>query len=192
MPFADEEDIAELKASFDPVRDGLVQKLHKASRPCQYDKERVVVFSKGARSRFDKWSVEITKQAYYSDQSEIMLPTVSRLTVSIAKVSGALAMYNGRLVVEEEDVLHALAQAELWYQDMLRMSGEIASSDYEKKLDDIEAFIQSGSGGKRSDAAIRRKFARYRASEYDDFVNSLRKQGRVRYNPQDRKILEAF
>ena len=193
LPFVAAEQLAELKASFDPERDSLVRKLHTASRKVgDYDKERVILFDSAARARMNKWSKEITKQAYFSSDSELLLPTFDRMVNSVAKVAACLALYNGRDKVAVDDVLHALAQAELWFRDTSRMLEQISSSDYEKKLDELELFISTGSGGRRSDAVIRRKFARYRASEYDDLINSLRKQGRVRYDPQDRKYLEAM
>lgn len=188
---SDEDEV--MKASHDPVRDTIVGRLHRAARKFPVgDKERVVVFSPEAKRRIDQTSGKLMRMAYDSEDRELLLPTTSRLIDSIGKSAAALALYGGRTTVEVEDILHALAQGELWYQDMLRMASAISSSDYEIKLDEVEAFIRSGNRGSRTDAAIRRRFARYRTAEYDDIINSLRKQGRIRYNPEDRKILEAL
>lgn len=191
VPWRDESADAE-KASYDPVRDVLVKKLKKSALKFPYNKERVITFSDEAKKRIEEWTVPLTKTTYYASNSDVIYPTTDRLKYSVMKSAALLAMYEQRSVVELIDVLHALAQAELWYRDMIRMASEISSSDYESKLDEVERYIASGEDGKRRDVSIRKQFARYRASEYDDIITSLKKQGRVRNDPQDRKVLQAL
>lgn len=192
LPFVQEEDITELRASFDPERDAIVRKLHRAfNKIGKYNKERIILFDRDAQERLDVWSVHMTKVAYFSDRSDLLLPVLDRMVNSATKVAACLALYNGRTKIELSDVLHAMAQAELWYMDATRMISDISSSEYEKKLDEIQVFIEHGNSGRRTDSALRRKFARYRASEYDDLMNSLRKQGRIRTDPNDRKVIEV-
>lgn len=186
------EEAEELKATADPERDRMVKRLVKAGNKFPWNKERLVKFSKEAMQRLDVWAEPLARETYHSENSEILLPAVERMKFSIMKSAALLALSDQRDVISVTDVLHALAQGELWYRDLLRMASEISSSDYESKLDEVEKFIATGSGGSRKDAAVRRQFARYRASEYDDLINSLKKQGRIRANPQDRKVLEAM
>lgn len=192
IPWAKDRDDAAGKATADPERDRIVKKLVKAGNKYPWSKERIIQFSEPAMKRLDEWSEPLSRNTYYSDGVEVLLPTVERLKFSLMKSAALLAMYEKRETVEVIDVLHALAQGELWYRDMVRMAGEISNSDYESKLDEVERFIASGAGGSRNDAEIRRKFARYRAAEYDDIINSLKKQGRVRSHPEDRQLIEAL
>lgn len=179
-------------ASYDPERDRISKKLAKAVRKYKFDKENVIDFSEDAWERFMDWSKKFTKDAYHSPLTTIIYPTSDRMKYSVAKSAALLALYDNSEKIEVSHVLHALAQGELWNRDMTRMAGEISNSDYESKLNEVERYISTGSGGKRKDAAVRRQFARYRASEYEDIIKSLCKQGRVRYDPSNRQILEAL
>ena len=192
IPWAGEEDSDKDKAEVDPERDRIVKRLIKAGNKFPWSKERVIKMTPDAKKRFDEWSVPLSKETYYSQDSDVLFPTIERMKFSIMKSAALLAMADSRDTVELLDVLHALAQGELWYRDARRMASEISSTDYESKLDEVEKYIATGTGGTRKDAAVRRQFARYRASEFDDIITSLRKQGRVRYRPENRQIIEAL
>lgn len=192
-PKPDDENTEESKkASYDPERDRIVKKLVKASMKFPWNKEKSIDFTPAARARINAWSAPLTKEVYFSQNSELLFPTIDRMKYSVIKAAALLSLYDGKDEVEEIYVLHALAQAELWYRDVRRMVTEISSSDYESKLDEVEKYIATGTDAKRLDATVRRQFARYRANEYDDIIQSLRKQGRVRHDPTNRQILEAL
>lgn len=178
------------RAGYDPERDRLVGKLYRAARKFDYSKDRVIGWDNEAQRRFNQWAVNVNRLVYRMPDRDVLFASASRLKVSIAKAAALLAMYDQRNRVNIGDVLHALSQAELWFRDMVRMSREVSSSDYESKLDEIESFIASGTNQTRTETSVRKHFARYRPGEFDEMLKSLMKQGRVRTNPSDRKMLE--
>lgn len=136
-----------------------------------------------AKARYNVWAEQVRRHSEeYGDAA--LSAAVDRFQHSVRKAAALLAMYDGSEVIELPHLLGALAQAELWYGDMLRMLGEVSSSDFERLLNEVEAFIAQGMNGERADSAVRRKFANLKPQEINDVLNSLKSQGRVRSNGQ--------
>ena len=134
-----------------------------------------------ARTRYNAWAEQVRRHSEeYGDAA--LSASVDRFQHSTRKAAALLAMYDGKEAIEMPHLLGALAQAELWYRDMLRMLNEVSSSEFEHLLNEVEAFIAQGTNGERQNAAVRRKFASLKPQEINDVLNSLKSQGRIRSN----------
>jgi len=142
-----------------------------------------IKISDSAKIRYNEWAELVRKHSEeYGDSA--LEASIDRFQHSIRKAAALLAMYDGVEVIELKHLLPALVQAERWYGDMLRMLNEVSSSDFERLLNEVEAFISQGTNGERQDAAVKRKFARLKPQEIGDALTSLKAQGRIRNNGQ--------
>jgi hypothetical protein len=114
------------------------------------------------------------------------------MQTSIIKASALLTMHDEQTTTTMKHLLPALAQAELWFNDMVRMAAEVSSSEFERRCNDIEGFIASGEKKLRLDSATRKRFARYKPNEYDEILRALQAQGRVRRSPGNGQAWEAL
>lgn len=142
-------------------------------------KPTVVRIGKRAQSRYNQWA-EMVRQHAEGHSDPIVNAIVTRFQHSVRKLSALLAMYDGVSVIELHHLLPALAQAQLWYADMLRMISEVSASSFEKLQSDMERFIATGAAGLQDEAAVRRKFGHLRPQEFSDVLTTLKSQGRVR------------
>lgn len=143
------------------------------------EKPSAIYIDEKAKNRYNLWAEQVRKHAE-SFQDDALEAAVSRFQDSVRKSQALLAMYDGETVVRLQHVLAALAQAELWYGDLLRMLDEVSASAFERLQKEVENYISQGKGGVVSDSSVRRKFARLRPQEIDEVLNSLKKQGRIR------------
>ena len=143
------------------------------------EKPSPIRISNRARARYGAWAELVRTHAEgYGDP--VLEASVSRFQQSVRKAAALLAMYDGSDSIEVTHLLPAIAQAELWYGDLLRMLSEVSASGFEKLQSDVENFIAQGAGGVRADAAVRQKFKHLRPQEFRDVLDTLIKQGRVR------------
>lgn len=150
-------------------------------RAAKFNPEKPVAVrvSSKARTRYGVWAELVRSHAEgYGDS--VLEASVSRFQQSVRKAAALLAMYDGSEVIEIHHLLPAIAQAELWYGDLLRMLSEVSASGFEKLQTDVEGFISQGTGGIRPDAVVRQKFKHLRPQEFSDVLTTLIKQGRVR------------
>ena len=149
-------------------------------------------FDKSAKTRINKWTEDGARYLIDSDSDKVLRTAYDRLKWSVTKAATLLAMYDQSKTVTMTHTLHALAQAELWFNDMIRMSAEVSSSDFERRCDDVEQFISSGESRMRIESSVRKKFARLKPAECDEVIKALMLQGRIRRSPQARTKLEAL
>jgi hypothetical protein len=153
---------------------------------------RRFVIDAAAQKRYNKWAEEGMRLAESYGDDGILVPSFQRMKTSIIKAASLLAMHDGTTTATLKHLLPTLAQAELWFSDMVRMAAEVSSSDFERKCDDLEGFIKAGKDSKQLEANIRRRFGKYKPNEFDEIVRALQAQGRVRRDLNDRQKLEAL
>lgn len=139
-----------------------------------------IMFDDTALQRLNQWSRQLNRWVIRTDGAAELHPSVARFRVSVQKAAALLALHDGKTVISEGHLLHALAQAELWFVDMVKMANAVSSSDFERKVDEIEKFIRSGKEGRRSVTYVRDRFKQYRVAEQDEFLNQLTQRGRIR------------
>ena len=147
-------------------------------------------WDKAALNRYNRWAEEAMQIAERYGDGDIIVPAYQRMKMSIAKAATLLAMYEQSHVVTLPHFLAALQQAEFWFNDMVRMASAVSSSEFERRLDDVESAISGGKERSALEASVRRKFARLRPREIDEVFAALKAQGRIRTRPGQK--LEAL
>lgn len=145
-----------------------------------------------ATKRLNEWA-KSTKAALANDaEGHIRAAAVERMGSSVVKAAALLALHEGAPQVTLRHVWFALAQAEMWVKDMLLMLGAVSSSEFERRLTEVEQYVSLGKEGGRTDVAVRKQFARLRPQEIDEVFRALQSQGRVRKHPDDPKKWQAL
>lgn len=189
MVFLDE---VTTKKKFDKSRLRVIRSIQSAARKFSENPDRIIGFDSDAAERLNEWIETATTIFMTHEQKSLISAAVVRMFTSAAKACALLAMYEGRDRVQMIDVLHVLAQCELWFRDLERMARNISNSDYEKKLAEVYEHILGQPNSTLLESSLRKKFARYRGSEFDDMLNSLKKQGRIRRSADMAQGIEAI
>lgn len=145
-----------------------------------------------ALDRLNAWADITDHMATKYGDGEVLVPSVARLQVSVAKAAALLALHEGFEEIQLRHVLFALRQAELWFRDMVRMASEVSASDWERRQDEVSDYIVSGTNSIRTDQAIRSKFSRFRPQEMDEVLTGLTKRGKIRKSPDNAKAWQAL
>jgi hypothetical protein len=191
LEYADEMTAAD-RAMFDAEIVELLHPFFANIRKFPVSSPQEIRMDEAARNRYNKWAeVGMSVAEQYGDDG-ILVPSFQRMKTSIVKAASLLAMHDGTTTVTLKHLLPTLAQAELWFADMVRMAAEVSSSDFERKCDDLEGFIKAGKDSKQLEANVRRRFGKYKPNEFDEIVRALQMQGRVRRDLNDRQKLEAL
>lgn len=188
--FADEESAAE-KAQFDAEMDEIIAPFLRNVRRWPIAKPREVRFDDASLTRYNKWAEEAMALSESYGDDGILVPSFQRMKTSIMKSAALLAVHDNTQQVTLRHLLPALAQAELWYSDMVRMAAEVSSSEFERRCNEVENFILGDAQGKL-ESAIRKRFARYTPTQMNEIIQALMSQGRVRRMKTDRQRLEAL
>jgi len=188
---APEEEVAAVQ---DYEMDGMVRSLYEAK--LYWEKKgapfpRPVRMTDEALERFNKFKWDMGDYVEGHANEESIEPSRQRLALSIWKCSILLAMHDKSDVVENKHVLIAIKYAEGWFEALVRMANSISESEWQRELDALEAFVTNKGGKVRFDEAFRR-FGSKRKREFDEMIESLRSQGRLRmYVDTNKTYLET-
>ena len=152
---------------------------------------RPVRMTDEALERFNKfkWDMGVFAEGHANEES--IEPSRQRLALSIWKVAILLAMYEKSDVVELRHILVAIHYAEGWFANLVRMAQSISESEWQRELDELETFVANKGGKARFDEVFRR-FGSKRKREFDEMIESLRSQGRLRlYVDNSKTYLET-
>jgi signal transduction histidine kinase len=83
--------------------------------------------------------------------------------------------------------LYAIKQAEEWVNNLVTVSEGITSSLFQKECDDVERFVVTA-GGSVSKAKLVNRFRAMRFREFNERLESLYQQGRLREDPSGTKV----
>lgn len=160
--------------------DEIARDLFERSKILSPDRPWEIFLSKAANSRNNKWKEFVTSETEKFGDGEVLEAAVERLTISVLKSAALLALYDNVDEVSLDHMLCAIEQAERWYNDLVRMVNEVSSSDFERRLQEVELYILQGSDSIRHDTDVRKKFARWKPREIDEILDALTAQGRIR------------
>jgi hypothetical protein len=169
----------EVTDTFDPVLDDLITDLMVRVRAWG-DRKNPIKMDQASRKRYNTWAEHAMQIAERHGDGEILVPSFQRLKVSVAKAAALIAMYDQSSTITMKHLLPALLQAEAWFNDMVRMASEVSSSDFERRLNEVESYITSGEGQSRLESAVRRKFSRLRPREMEEILLALKAAGRIK------------
>lgn len=167
----------------DEVFDELTEAL--IDRWTDIDEPVMMVADTATTRRMNSWVRDLRQMASQMGGEHTLVAVSQRLSESVMKAAALLALHEGSDTVTIRHALFALRQAELWVKDMLLMLQEVSSSEFERRLAEVEHYIASGKNEGRTDTECRKHFAKYRPQEYDEIIRSLTGAGRIRKRPND-------
>jgi hypothetical protein len=152
---------------------------------------RPVRMTDEALERFNKFKWDMGSYVEGHQHEDSIEPSRQRLALSIWKVAALLAMYERCDSVEMKHMLIAIHYCENWFQNLERMAASVSESEWQREVDELEAMITNRGGKMRYEEAYRR-FGRKRKREFDEMVEALRSQARLRmYVDNSKTYLET-
>lgn len=128
--------------------------------------------------RLDEAAWELVKLVPETDPNyDILNPSLTRLADTIKKCCGLLAVSDGRIAVNEDDVIFTLNMAETWAATLISIGSQISASEFEVAVDEIERYVESRPGKIVSGPTL---FNRFKARNPRDFrmqLESLENRG---------------
>lgn len=140
---------------------------------------RPIFMSEDALNRFNafKWEMGNFTQGHMNEES--IEPSRQRLALSVWKIAVLLAMYDKSEKVEMKHMLIAIHYSEGWFANLVRMAGAISASEWQREVDMLESVVAQKGGRMRYEEAYK-KFGNKRKREFDEMVEALRSQARMR------------
>lgn len=176
----------------DDLLDDLLDELFAGSTKFAPGEKVPIVMYDDVLARFNEFVRKGHSIARKFGDGEVLKPSFARMKTSVGKAAALLAMHEGYREIQMIHLLTALEQAERWFKDMVRMASEVSSSEYERRLDEVESFIACGTDKMRTDQIIRKQFGKFRPQEMDEILRSLVSQGRLRKAPDNAKKWEVL
>jgi hypothetical protein len=153
---------------------------------------RPVRMTDEALSRFNKFKWDMGTFTDGHPNEDSIEPSRQRLALSVWKCAILLAMVDRSDQVEMKHLLIAIYYSEGWFKNLVRMAASISESEWQREVDNLEAFVTSKGGKARYDEAFKR-FGNKKKREFDEMLDSLRSQGRVRVYVDNKKtVLEVL
>ena len=139
-----------------------------------------------ALKRFNEFKWEMGNYAESHPEKESIEPSRQRLALSVWKIAVLLAMYDKNDEVETRHILTAIYYAQEWFENLVRMAKAISASEWQRDVDRLEALVVDRGGRIRYEEAYR-KFNNKKKREFDEMVEALISQARVRTIVESRK-----
>lgn len=150
-----------------------------------------VILNEAATARFNEFSRMATAYLAKSGQQDYLITAMTRLGASLRKAAALLAMHDGTREVGLEHMLHALRQGEYWLRDMVRMANEVAASDFDRQVDEMEQFIVEAKNHQRGVSELRNRFRGLRFQDFNELLLNLTGRGKVKYD-RNAETVTAF
>jgi len=147
---------------------------------------------KDAVERYNQWAEEGMSRVEQYGDGEVIVPSFNRLMTSVVKAAALLAMYDQTDTITLSHLLPAIRQAEMWFRDMIRMANEVSSSEFERRCDEVLAYISTGADKQRAETQVRRKFTRFRPRDWQEIFEALIGSGQIRKVREKKGYLEAL
>ena len=171
----------------DPVQIGIVQDLLNARGRIESELDSRLLFTPEALERLNEFAHEM----HLMSDDDTLHGAVMRVRDSVVKGAALLAWFYGDKEIGMYPLLCAIAQGELWFNDLRRMLDEVSDSAFGGLVDRVLTFLLTGDNARRSEAEIYRKFS-FKPTEFNEVVTALAKRGQARRVPNDPTKVEAF
>ena len=169
----------------------VVTRMVKNRRRIGEDKFTPVTMSREANERYNLMGKVVSAYLISTSQYEYLSAAALRFGTNVRKAAALLALHDGVTVVSEAHMVHAIRQGELWFRDMVRMANEVAATDFERQVDEMEKYIIDGSRNRRPYSDLRNKFRGLRAQDFQESLTNLVARGRVKHD-QKTGVITAF
>lgn len=135
-----------------------------------------------AITRMNEMNAVVCDYLRDTQQERYLSAAWGRLFASIRKAAALLALHDGVRDVTLHHALHAIHQGEFWLRDMVRMANEVAASDFDRQVDEMEKYILEAKNHQRTQADLRNKFRGLKYQDYKELLMNLVQRGRVKYD----------
>ena len=173
----------------DTMLDEMVRKLFDAVTYWQKKGQpnpRPIRLSQASLERFNQYKWEMGNYSESHREKESIEPSRQRLALSVWKCAILLAMADKSDEVKLKHMLTAISYSEEWFENLVRMATAISASEWQRDVDQLEAYVVDRGGRVRYEEAYR-KFNNKRKREFDDMVEALASQARVHAVVDNRK-----
>lgn len=129
--------------------------------------------------RYNRFEAQMLQQAQISVHKQYLMPTFDRLSKTGLKVATLLAASRcePKVIVTEEDMVHAFYYVEKWQEYSLEVLTNIGKSVYERTVDSIDKMLHNEPGITR--AAVMRNL--HLTSRYaDDLLTTIEQRGMMK------------
>jgi hypothetical protein len=118
----------------------------------------------------------------------IIEPSWKRLAAETTrKFASLIALSEGSTTVTLKHALYAIRQAEEWVNNLVTVSEGISASVFQRECDDVERFVVTN-GGSVTKAKLVNRFRAMRFREFNERLESLYQQGRLREDASGTKV----
>ena len=130
-------------------------------------------------TRYVDMREKLEEFAKHHPLSEHLRGVLLRVGQNMLKGAALLALSEGRLMIEMEDLLVAMKSGEYWVKGSVELAEAISASQYRRLVEHLVDLVQSRS---RSNAAIYKspRFQNMKRFEVDEIVERAEKEGRIR------------
>lgn len=130
--------------------------------------------------RLDEAAWDLVRLVPESDPNfDILNPSLTRLGNTIKKCAALIAVANGRRVVEMRDVCYVLETAETWAANLISIGAQISASEFERKQDEVEAWISSRPDKRATKTTVTNRFGKGDYREFKLVMETLENRGVV-------------
>lgn len=137
-----------------------------------------IVMSPEAHTRLMQWKTDSAVMVQKMENYKLINPARVRMSWSMWKAAALLAIHDLSETIEMRHLLPVIAQAEEWFEAMVRMANTVADSAFQSRLAEIEKYIIGGSNHTMHKSKLIGKFGR--KAEVDEYLDNLYAQGRIR------------
>lgn len=143
------------------------------------DTPQPILPGEGVEARLSEAYERMYRMSEGRENWHLVEPSLTRLSESMLKMTMLGALYRNDTVMQLEDALIAVEAMEEFLENLHRMAGLISAGQFQRRADEIEAWVRSR-GGKASRAAIyhrHRNFIERSSRELDDLLSYLTESG---------------
>lgn len=176
-----------MKLDFDPVARGFATEFMLVRRMIGTGRHPVRATPE-ALKRFAVASKDMKQQLVKHPLWRVIEPSWKRLaSETVRKLASLIALSEGSLTVELRHAVYALQHAEEWVNNLVVVSEGISSSIFQKECDEVERAVVT-SGGSMTKAKLVNRFRAWRFREFQERLESLIQQGRLREDQTGTKV----
>lgn len=176
-----------MKLDYDPVARGFATEFMLVRRMIGTGRHPVRA-TDAALERFATASKVMKDQLVKHPLWRVIEPSWKRLaSETVRKLASLIALSEGSLIVELRHAVYALQHAEEWVNNLVVVSEGISSSLFQKECDEVERAVVTA-GGSMTKAKLVNRFRAWRFREFQERLESLIQQGRLREDQTGTKV----
>lgn len=146
--------------------------------------------SEEAQQRLDRAHVEMDAIASQRPLFALTEPSVTRLSETMWKCAGLLALWRGSREIEIEDALVALSYVEEWFNNLFRVVERVTQGDFQRDCLEIVEYLRSSTEPIARDKLLKAfgSMIQRHSGELNDRIDYLLESGLIERSEMNNKI----